>query len=163
MLTQQRLKELLHYDPETGIFTRKIFVKPNAKAGDIAGFHTPKGYLAFYVDKKRYLAHRIAWLYMTGSWPKYVIDHIDAGKDHNWFSNLQDITNRKNLHRKNHPNSNNTSGFVGVHYRKDKVNDVKKYEACIQANDKKYRLGYFLTPEEASEAYQAAKLKHHHN
>ena len=79
MITQARLKELLTYDPETGYFTRNVNVK-GANAGERAGTITAKGYIAIGIDRKHYLAHRLAFLYMTGEWPKELVDHKDTIK-----------------------------------------------------------------------------------
>jgi len=83
MITQARLKELLNYDPETGIFTRLTYGKGNFYIGSVAGGRTKNRYIAINLDKKIYLAHRLAHLYMTGEWPKDQIDHINNIRDDN--------------------------------------------------------------------------------
>ena len=81
-LTQERLKQLLHYDPETGEFSRV------AKG---RGYHKPvnslyeDGYYRIGVDRRIYMANRLAWLYMTGKWPKEIIDHRDLDKSNNIY------------------------------------------------------------------------------
>lgn len=82
MLTQERLKELLKYDPETGLFTW-ISRKPKVKLNTIAGYKTKRGYILIGVDRVYYFGHRLAFFYMTGQWPKEVIDHINCIKSDN--------------------------------------------------------------------------------
>lgn len=77
-LTSETLKELLHYNPETGIFTWAKNAGQRAQVGRIAGSRTPSGYIKISLSRKLYAAHRLAWLYMTGSWPENEIDHNQA-------------------------------------------------------------------------------------
>src|SRR5690606_34614864 len=96
MLTQQRLKELLYYDPETGIFTRLVGRSgPRARAGDVAGSDNGKGYIRIYVDGRPYKAHRLAWFYMHGEWPEE-IDHRNGERADNRLSNLRPVTRQQN-------------------------------------------------------------------
>lgn len=101
MLDQQTLKSLLKYDPETGEFIWLVSSK-RAKAGDVAGCWTSNGYRGIKIDNVRHLAHRLAWLYMTGEWPRQMIDHIDRDTGNNRFANLRDVdakTNANNAKR----------------------------------------------------------------
>ncbi len=158
LITQEYLKTILKYNPETGDFK---WVKLNKFAsriqiGDIAGCLTNNGYISIQINGKLYPAHRLAWLYMTGSWPEFDIDHIEGINIpfFNKFSNLRD-TNRNNWNRVD--NKNNTSGFRGVSFHKP----TGKWRARIKVNGINKHLGYFNTPEEASAAYEAAKLIYH--
>ena len=94
MITQYRLKELLDYNPETWIF---IWKRTNAIAG-----HADKinGYVVIWIDKKKYRAHRLVWLYMYWKFPEQLIDHINGIKTDNRLVNLRDISNRDNLQNK---------------------------------------------------------------
>ena len=131
-LTQKRLKELLHYDPETGVFTWKV-VRPSIKIGDAAGCKTKRGYMQVSVDGKRYLVHRLCWLYEKGYLPEHDIDHIDRVKYHNQVSNLREVSRQCNL-RNTGNQSNNTSSVNGVSW--DKTNMM--WMAAIRVN-RKYR------------------------
>jgi hypothetical protein len=102
-LTQGRLRELLSYDPETGAFTWLVSLGRRVRVGDVAGTFNGR-YWAITVNKRIYMAHRLAWLYVYGSFPKYELDHINGDKIDNRIVNLRDVTgqvNRQNLHRPN--------------------------------------------------------------
>ena len=81
-LSAERLKELLHYDPDTGVFTRRVSRGP-ARAGSVAGADTRDGYRKIHLDYKFYLMHRLAWLYTHGEFPTEFIDHIDGDRANN--------------------------------------------------------------------------------
>lgn len=115
-LTQKRLKEILHYDPETGIF-RWLFTRGGRLSGTIAGNIHKKGYRRIQINKKRYRTGRLAWFYMEGYWPEHEIDHIDRVRDNDKWDNLRHVTSSCNAkNRKIH--CNNTSGITGVHWSK---------------------------------------------
>ena len=87
MITQSKLKELVNYDQDTGIFTWKKRTSNRIKIGDIIGNLHNCGYIEMGVNGKRYLAHRLAWLYVYGYMPK-LIDHINTNKQDNRICNL---------------------------------------------------------------------------
>jgi HNH endonuclease len=98
MLTAERLRELMTYHPETGMFTYLVTRSPRALAGmHVAGSLNAVGYFVITIDRRHYTAHRLAWLWMTGEWPKHEIDHIDEVRTNNVWSNLRDVTRRLNL------------------------------------------------------------------
>lgn len=156
MITQRRLKELLHYDPTTGIFVRRMHVSSNARIGDVAGRRRKHIYLQISIDGVLYLSHRLAWLYMTGDWPKDQIDHINGIRDDNRWTNLRNATGLENQQNRA-ACSNNTSGFAGVSWHKCS----KKWRACISVAGRQKHLGLFTDCESAFAAYLSAKAEHH--
>ena len=156
-LTQERLKELLSYDPETGLFSNLTRRGVRAPKGGVAGTKNHKGYIAILIDKKIYLAHRLAWLYVYGEFPEKTIDHINEIKDDNRIINLRSVTNSENQQNISILKITNTSGFRGVSWNKK----IKKWAATISINGKSSHLGSFNTAEEASEVYLKAKRKFH--
>lgn len=154
-LTVEELKDVLHYDPETGQFT---WIKRTAKCvhvGDVAGNVNKFGYCTIGIKAKIYKAHRLAWLYMTGEWPKGLIDHINGDKSDNRFANLRVVDESGNSQNIRKPNIRNKSGYMGV------IKYYNQWRANITINNKTQWLGDFATPEEAHAAYLAAKRKHH--
>lgn len=149
-LTAQRLRELLHYDSETGLFTRAATGKP-------AGCVAPTGYISISVDGKDYLGHRLAWLYVHGEWPKQMIDHVNGVRNDNIFTNLRDVSSRVNGQNQRKPAARNGSGYLGVSWAEDRG----KWTAQINIDGRVTKLGRFTSPEDAHAAYLAAKRKHH--
>lgn len=95
MLTQEELKRMLHYESETGIFTWKINKRGPVKRGDVAGKTNGRGYRVIKIDGAYYYAHRLAWFYITGNWPKET-DHINRVKTDNRMVNLREVTHSLN-------------------------------------------------------------------
>jgi hypothetical protein len=143
MITQERLRELLSYDEENGLFIYKTKRGQKSK-GSIAGSPQNKGYIQITVDDKNYLAHRLAWFYVHGEWPKNQIDHINRIKTDNRITNLRDVTNSINHHNVG-LRKHNTSGVNGVYWS----NNKNKWVATIEINKKKHHLGIFNTLEDA--------------
>ena len=151
-ITQERLKTLVNYDPITGSFTwnqKRRKCKLGAKVGCVA----KNGYILIRIDDRLYTAHRLAWFYMTGSFPPEQIDHINGNRADNRFANLRQATNAENA--QNRRRKDNKSGYTGV--RKEN----SKWLAEIKINYKPMRIGLFATPEEARAAYLEAKHKFH--
>lgn len=150
-LTQARLRELLHYDPLTGVFTRVVDVGPrkDQKAGSVAGGENQEGYVQIQVDGKHYLAHRLAWFYVHGEWPEPECDHKDTIRNHNWLDNLRPATRSEN--------EQNQRKARGVYWNKPN----SKWHAQIKLNGRSKHLGYFSTAEAAHAAYLTAKRKLH--
>jgi hypothetical protein len=157
-LTAERLRNLLHYDPETGVFTRLVGNGRNVNIGDKAGStHKGSGYRYIMVDRKNYSAHRLAWLYIHGAWPIGDIDHMNGLPDDNRLANLRDVTKAMNAQNERRPRKSNTSGFMGVRWRDDR----HCWIAVLLIDGCKRKLGAFRTKEDAAAAYIEAKRKHH--
>ena len=154
-LTAEYLRSILHYDQETGIFTRKVSTSSNVKAGDVAGCRGGRGYLRIQLQGRKYQAHRLAWLYIHGEWPNDQIDHINRDRSDNRIDNLREVTNKQN-HQNKSKYSNNTSGHPGVYWHKQN----SKWQAKIEHNQKQIHLGYFTNIEEALSARKAGELKY---
>jgi len=154
-MEQERLKQLLDYDPWTGNFKWREH-RANVKAGQLAGHLTKMGYRTIRIDKKMYLAHRLAWLYTHGTWPTVHIDHVNGTPGDDRIINLRLATHSENMrNRKDH--SNNSSGFKGVSWHKG----AKKWAAGIRIHGRRKHLGLFDAAEAAHLAYcEAAKALH---
>lgn len=150
-LTANRLRELLHYAPETGEFTWKV--KPNKRIaiGQQAGCYREDGYLVIRVDGRRYRASRLAWLFMEGAWPPALVDHSNRIRSDNRWVNLRLATYEENNANAS-LRSDNASGFKGVSFH----TLAAKWAACISVSGRTRHLGMYASPEEASAAYQSA-------
>jgi len=153
-LTSARLRELLHYDSATGIFTRRIGVKGYA-AGTQVGGPDSHGYIRIGLLRQRFLAHRLAWLYVHGRWPVADIDHINGVRTFNAIANLREATRSENLLNKQGVNPHcNKSGFLGVSW----CRITESYVAELSFKRKRvFRQNGFLSAQEASTAYRQAK------
>lgn len=151
-LTQARLKELMHYDPETGIFTRLVRTSNTINVGDVAGSISKRGYVQFHLEGEIRLGHQLAWLYVYGVWPTRLIDHEDRDKTNNRIKNLREATRKQNSENSK-MRIDNVSGFRGVSYKKSSG----KWLAQIQHCGRNIYLGVYNTPEEASSAYETAR------
>lgn len=154
-LSQKRLKELLKYDPYTGLFTWIKRPSPAKKAGDIAGTikrgAVHRGRVMIGVENSIYLAHRLAWLYMTGEWPKKEIDHIDCNQGNNKWENIRDVSRSVNAQNRKCATRVSRTGFLGV------LPYGRQFKAQIGVNGRTTYLGLFKTPEQAYECYLKAK------
>lgn len=112
-LTAERLRELLHYDPLTGVFTWKVTRSNNAPAGTVCDYKS-HGYVSVRIDYMLYGAHRLAWLYMTGEWPANEVDHKDNCILNNKWENLRQATKLQNRRNMGFRKKQNTSGYKGV-------------------------------------------------
>jgi hypothetical protein len=154
-LTQEKLKSLIRYEPKTGNFYWSVNRPNGSKAGDMAGSVDSCGYIVIGIMGNVYLAHRLAWLYMTGEWPLSFIDHVNTNRNDNKWENLRladKVLNGQNIRK---PRKHNKTGFLGVHIQKG------KFKAQIKVDKKPMHLGYFDTAELAHQAYLDAKRKYH--
>lgn len=155
----ERVRELLNYCPETGIFTRAITTgyRGMHKAGDIVGSTRRNGYVFVGIERRQYAAHRLAWVIMCGAWPKADIDHIDGNRNNNRFINLREATRSENNQNISKARKHNMTKLLGAVFRKD----TKKFQARIVVNGKTTHIGCFSSAEEAHLAYLKAKSEIH--
>lgn len=157
-LSQGRLKEVLRYDRESGVFTWKISMSSTGQKGAEAGVIGTDGYRKIRIDRRLYTAHRLACLYMTGAWPKDRIDHIDGSKDNNAWINLRQADASENAQNQYKAQSNNkATGLLGVYFNKER----SAYGAKVNLQGRQHHAGYHSSPEEASQAYLHLKKKLH--
>ncbi len=150
-LNHTRLLQILDYDPGTGVFRWKISNGRRAVAGEIAGSVQADGCRHITVDRKRYLAHRLAWLYVHGVWPQNLIDHKNLDRTDNRIDNLRPATFQQN--------SCNRDGW-GKHGKGVLLRPSGKWRARIRVNGKLISLGDFSSQSEAATAYADAARKH---
>lgn len=158
MITQERIKELLHYNSETGVFTWRVS-RGMRKVGDLAGTvytgSEGKSYIQIQVDFKLYRAHRLSWLYMYGAFPSRQIDHINGNGVDNRISNLRSVTHSENS-KNRRLQSNNVSGACGVYWNKA----MGKWVAFLNVDLKRVYLGCFTVINDAIAARRAAEIEH---
>ena len=152
-LTQARLRELLDYDPATGVFRWRVS-RGGKKAGKEAGSIDCNGYRRIDIDSRRYYSGRLAFLWMTGAWPDSCIDHINRNRADDRWCNLRLATWKENGRNKS-LSRNNRLGVIGVRYRKNYPK--KPYEARIYKDGKEIWIGQFPSLEEAVAARQKAE------
>ncbi len=141
MLTQKRLREILHYDPKTGIFT---FVKGRRK-GRVAGAqHDARGLLKVSIDNRRYLLHRLAWLWMMGALPRWNVEHINGDRSDNRWANLRQ--GERDLKLEHRGPLREPTDIKGVWQVED------RFEAMVEIAGVAMNLGSYTTAEEAAEA-----------
>lgn len=166
-LTQDQLKTLLHYDPDTGVFTwlpRDVTYFKTPKScktwntqfsGKVAGTVDKHGYVILSLYGKKHSAHRIAFLWLNGSFPTNQVDHINHIRADNRWINLRAVTGLENM-QNIRLSRKNTSGILGVSWRKDK----NKWRSRIKLNGRERALGHFATIEEAAAARAKASVQY---
>ena len=156
-LTHERALALLNYDQNTGEFSARQH-RPGNRFGQPLGNVDPiRGYVRICIAYHRFMAHRLAWFYVTGKWPTKFIDHIDGNPTNNRFSNLREadvVQNGANRGRM----AKSGAPYKGVHFHKHSPD--KPWQSSIRVRGKLLYLGRFVTPEEARDAYMAAAEKH---
>ena len=144
-LTAERLREVLRYDPVTGVFVWLVDKTNKTRTGGLAGDgKTADRYIRIMIDGHRYLAHRLAWLYVTGAWPVAQIDHANGASRDNRYANLREATQQQNC--------GNRKKTAGRPLPKGTRAKYHKFEASIRGR----YLGMFRTADEAGAAYADA-------
>lgn len=146
------VRDLVNYDPQSGVFRWSITRSSSVIAGRVAGSVHPEGYRIIKINGKNYAAHRLAWFCVNGAWPDEMIDHINGVRGDNRICNLR-LANRF----QNASNKRSFSGMKGVTFFKEQ----KKFRAQIMAKGKRMHLGLFATADEAHAAYRKAASELH--
>lgn len=150
-----RLLSILEYDIASGRFSWRIRMGSRALPGATAGSVSNEGYVLIKIGRTRYLAHRLAWLYVTGKWPCGEIDHKDGNRANNAFGNLRDVTKVVNSQNRRKAAAGSATGVLGVTLLR------AKFVAQITAQGKHRHIGVFPTTEQAHAAYIDAKRQLH--
>lgn len=151
-LTEKYIKSILHYEKETGDWTWLVQKSNRIKPGQLAGALSG-GYWIISVDFKRIRSHRLAFLYVTGEWPKNDVDHINGNKLDNRWCNLREATDKQNQANRK-LNKDNKTGYKGVKYKRN------RWEVTLGLDGKKVYFGRYKTLRKAVEAYNRAAIKH---
>jgi hypothetical protein len=156
-ITQEELKKILNYSPETGVFKWRVSASSRAQVGDIAGCITGEGYRLITYNKCQYKAHRLAWVYIYGNISdKIFIDHVNGKKDDNSITNLRLCSNAENQ-RNVGISTRNTSGFKGVHLDKSTGN----WRVRPTLNGKAVHVGTYKNKLDAVAAYRKFCIENH--
>ena len=151
----KRLRGTLCYDQRSGVFTWRRKPSFSVEIGTRAGSVGRRGYRYIRVYGHRYLAHRLAWFYTTGKWPRSEIDHINGLPDDNRFINLRDVAPSLNQQNRKRAQINNKTGFLGVRQI------GRRFQAGIRLNYKSIHIGMFATAQLAHKAYLSTKRRIH--
>ena len=154
-ISYEELSNLLVYNGVSGTLVWRTCRNQFALGGTIAGNPGNHGYVAVTINGIRYLAHRVVWLLHHGEWPKRSLDHIDHNKCNNKIENLREVdqlTNSKNVGKQ----KRNTSGVVGVYWRKD----AQKWAAKVRVNGVLISLGSFKDKDVAIQVRKQAEIEY---
>lgn len=153
-----RLKEVVSYNPDTGVFTWKKIPGRRVKAGKIAGSKHKDGSVTITIDQRKYRAGRLAWLFFYGVEPEHEVDHKDGDNTNNRIKNLRDVPHQVNLQNQRQAQAGSKTGVLGV-YRHHR--GVKFVAQIKEPGGRRRHIGIFQTEVEASEAYVKAKREMH--
>ena len=148
-ISQEDLVKLLSYNKATGEFVWRDSAHWKVRGKKAGRIDARYGYIRIGIVRKVYQAHRLAWLYVYNEYPRQQLDHINGDRTDNRIENLR-IANTAQNQQNCKKHKDNTSGFKGVSFRKGLK---KPWRAAVQTVNKYYHVGYFSTPEEASDAY----------
>jgi hypothetical protein len=163
-ITADRLREVLSFDPETGVFRWKKRLAHRVQIGDVAGYCEARPrkdnrtiYYQIGIDGRLYQAHRLAWLYVHGEWPTGHIDHLNGDGADNRIANLRDCAPVVNYQNRRVARVDSKTGLIGAF----KNHKNSKYHSKIRVAGKQVYLGTFDSPEDAHVAFVAAKRMYH--
>ncbi len=154
-ITAERLREILDYSPDTGLFYwRERRRGRSVRDGGLAGSRARTRYVFIAIDRKPYLAHRLAWLYVHGRWPDDMLDHKNGIPSDNRLSNLRECSHAQNQ-RNQRVSSRSKSGIRGVSKK------ANRWQVQITHAGVDHYVGSYLDPEEARQAYISAAQRLH--
>lgn len=156
LISAEDIRNILSYDPASGLFLWKVDRSYRVKAGYKAGHVTPLGYHAIEIAGRKFMAHRLAWLIVSGKWPAFDIDHLNGDRLDNRIENLREASRSENCSNKL-SRCDSKSGVKGVFWNKK----LSKWQAQISKNGKQIYLGVFETMDEAKAAYRRAAAELH--
>lgn len=154
-LTMDRLCELITYDPKTGNFYWLI-TSGRCRKGELAGSLKPSGYITINIDNHRHRAHRLAWFFMLGEWPKEQVDHKNNVRSDNRWDNLREANNTQNQYNAK-LSKNNKSGYKGVYWNTQR----QKWHATLDILNRRIHGGFYDNVEDAAAAYKKL-IDHYH-
>lgn len=157
-LTQERLKELILYNPDTGKFTWRVNTGSVVTGGN-AGCKRPDGYIMIRVDGELYYAHRLANLYIEGSFPDNMIGHLRGDRSDNRWDSLSNVTNQENC-KDQKLKTTNKSGICGVYLGKPYRDGSEKWQAQIKVDGKSTHLYKGPSFDEACRLRKEAEIKY---
>lgn len=152
MITAERIRALLDYDPKSGSLLWRID-KGRSRIGDIAGSRRSDGYIRLKLDQRSYLCHRLIWLLVTGKWPGE-LDHVNGCPEDNRIENLRECSRSQNL-------ANRSSGRTSKLIPKGVSRRRTRYRARIKVDGHEVYLGTYETETEASSSYKKAALEYY--
>jgi len=158
ILTREYLMDRLAYDPNTGEFTHKHNFGDRYHVGDRAdtpGHAALKGYRLINLLNQKFLAHRVAWMYINGEFPSLYVDHINGRREDNRIDNLRLVDLKTNIENQRSASKRNKLGVLGVHSHQG------KFRASITVDRKRVHIGMYDTADAAHAAYIDAKRKFH--
>ena len=157
MITQDKVRMLFDYEPDSGMLTWRVSkgtAKKGSDAGSVSG-HAAKKYMNVMIDRKTYAAHRIIWLYVFGVIPDGDIDHINGNSLDNRIVNLRDVDKQENC-RNARLCKRNKTGICGVSIHKQ----TGKFRVRISHGGKLLSLGLFNNLDDAAKARKDADIKY---
>lgn len=153
MITANKLREILYYNPETGSWVWKKKIAQKVVVGSVAGSCQSAGYWIINIEGMTYYASRLAWLYMTGAWPCGIVDHINMSKNDDRWNNLRLASKSQNSANSK---ARNTIGLKGVY----RIKGRKNFFSSVKVNGKTKSLGTYACPAAAHLAYIVAADKY---
>jgi hypothetical protein len=156
LITAERLRELVSYSPDTGVMTAITRRAQRCPIGSVIGNPSTDGHLKAMLDRRMYLIHRLAWLYVHGEWPHHQIDHINGDPTDNRLCNLRDVSQLLNNQNQRDAQKANKTGYLGVHKKRGRF-----IAALNRGKGGSRHIGCFATAEEAHAAYLEEKRRLH--